>query len=766
MSTSFAVDLVFKTKGQSGIQSFEQTTKQLDQSAKRAQGSLDKAEKEVKQFGRSAKRASTDASSLLGTLKRLAVAAAGFQLGKQIAQVGIDSIEAERRIRALSGAFGEIDETSAAVDRIAKKFGLTEREANKAFSQIYARLRPIGIELGDIESAFNGFNTAARLSGTSAQEASAAWLQLSQALGSGVLRGEELNSVFEQTPTVVQAIAKEMNAPIGQIRQLAQDGKITSDIVLRALKRLETEGVNQLAEAMNGPRQKFKDFSNSVETLSNALATTVLPDLSDSISEVGETILLLEGPIKFVSGLLKTALSEVNQLIREITKAPAAAAAADLRRGGTGQNLVNAFTFRDPNEGLKQLFGEQGLKDLKAKAEKYAKLRNQTVKEVFSDLALDRLNALDGDGYIKSVDNSIKPQTRLDKTTKTGGGAASKVTSELDKQRKELERQFEAGEAIKRARENELMLLSAATDLDKKRVQNAIDLDNKIRDIYANAAPAQQKELIAGELRLAQLKDQKLLMEAMGTDFGQWASDKLPQANQELTETQQLLKGSYDIIAGQLQGAIQGLIKGTSDWGDVLSNILSQLGGMFLQAGFNGLGTALKIPGYANGGRPQIGQVSLVGERGPELFVPDTPGTVLSNDESFAAARSALSGGGSGSDADDEAAAALGIAGGDSVASSKAARAAAFELARVAMVGSTQTRSAATAEAKQEQQMQELMSQPSESLVKFETFRVGALDVVSREEAIKIGQQSAQQARAMTLSDLRNKPATRKRAGV
>ena len=118
-----------------------------------------------------------------------------------------------------------------------------------------------------------------------------------------MLRGEELNSVFEQTPTVVQAIAKEMGVPIGAIRDLAKEGKITSDIVLRALKRLETEGADQLAESLKGPRQQFKNFSNSVETLSNALATTVLPDLSSAISDIGETILLLEGPIKFISGL-------------------------------------------------------------------------------------------------------------------------------------------------------------------------------------------------------------------------------------------------------------------------------------------------------------------------------------------------------------------------------------------------------------------------------------------------------------------------------
>ena len=428
-----AVDIVVKVAGGQKLKQLDTALKGTAANAVKASSGLDRSAVSAKKAGQAASQAQGGFKRLASAVKGAAVAIAGFQIGKQIAQVGIDSIEAERRLNALAGTFGEVQAAQQAATKIADKFGLSQREAAKGFAQIYARLRPIGISLADIESAYAGFETSARLSGASAQESSAAFLQLSQALGSGVLRGEELNSVFEQTPGVVKAIADEMNVPIGKIRELAKEGEITSDIVLRALKRLEREGVAGLATAMNGPRQKFKDFSNSVEKLSNALATTVLPDLADAISEVGDAILLLEGPIKFISGLLKNALSEVNQLIREITKAPAAAAAADLRRGGTGQNLVNALTFRDPNEGLKQLFGEEGLKDLKRQAEDYAKLRNQSVKEVFSALALDRLNALDGDGYIKSVDNTLKPTTKLDRDkdkvkTKTGGvGRESKV---------------------------------------------------------------------------------------------------------------------------------------------------------------------------------------------------------------------------------------------------------------------------------------------------------------------------------------------------
>lgn len=73
------------------------------------------------------------------------------------------------------------------------------------------------------------------IAGTSQEGISAAMLQLTQAMGSGVLRGEELNSVFEQAPTIIQSIADYLDVPIGQIRNMASEGRITADIVKNAM---------------------------------------------------------------------------------------------------------------------------------------------------------------------------------------------------------------------------------------------------------------------------------------------------------------------------------------------------------------------------------------------------------------------------------------------------------------------------------------------------------------------------------------------------
>lgn len=87
------------------------------------------------------------------------------------------------------------------------------------------------------------------IAGASQQEMASASLQLTQALGSGVLRGEELNAVFEAAPNVIQAIADYMNVPIGKIREMASEGEISASIVKKALLST-TDEINAQFDSM------------------------------------------------------------------------------------------------------------------------------------------------------------------------------------------------------------------------------------------------------------------------------------------------------------------------------------------------------------------------------------------------------------------------------------------------------------------------------------------------------------------------------------
>lgn len=118
-------------------------------------------------------------------------------------------------------------------------------------------------------------NQAVKLSFTSQAAGDAALNQLGQALASGVLRGEELNSVMEQTPRLAQAIADGLKVPIGQLRAMAKEGKLTTDVVIKALQSQATVLSDEYARMPLTIRDAFTQIRNSfVDYVGNADAAT------------------------------------------------------------------------------------------------------------------------------------------------------------------------------------------------------------------------------------------------------------------------------------------------------------------------------------------------------------------------------------------------------------------------------------------------------------------------------------------------------------
>ncbi len=101
------------------------------------------------------------------------------------------------------------------------------------------------------------------IAGAGTSEAQNAMLQLSQALGSGVLRGDELNSIFEQAPNLIQSIADYLDVPIGQIRAMAQEGELTADVVKAAIFASADEVNAKFEEMPMTFGQVWQSFQNS-----------------------------------------------------------------------------------------------------------------------------------------------------------------------------------------------------------------------------------------------------------------------------------------------------------------------------------------------------------------------------------------------------------------------------------------------------------------------------------------------------------------------
>jgi lambda family phage tail tape measure protein len=202
---------------------------------------------------------------------------AAVGIGVLASRVGVDAETAEVRLRALTEQFGEYNQAQAAAARIADTLRISQIEAADGFSKLYGALRPTGITLKEIEDAFVGFTAAARASGATADESRFALVQLKQALGSGILQGDELRSIREQAPAVGQAIAKEMGVTIGELKKLGEQGKITTDVVIRALAKLRGEKLGQLNDQFKTSAQAIKDLQVATEDFGRTVARAFGP---------------------------------------------------------------------------------------------------------------------------------------------------------------------------------------------------------------------------------------------------------------------------------------------------------------------------------------------------------------------------------------------------------------------------------------------------------------------------------------------------------
>lgn len=178
------------------------------------------------------------ASAAEGLTRKLAALAAGY-LSLQGAQKLIGLSDTWTQTTARLDRMNDGRQTTPEVQGMIYQAAQRSRGDYQDTADMVAKLGTLaGDAFGSTEEvvAFaEQINKQFALAGTGAQGAQAAMLQLTQAMSSGVLRGEELNSVLEQAPTITQAIAKYMGVSIGELRELASEGQVTANVVKAAL---------------------------------------------------------------------------------------------------------------------------------------------------------------------------------------------------------------------------------------------------------------------------------------------------------------------------------------------------------------------------------------------------------------------------------------------------------------------------------------------------------------------------------------------------
>ncbi|MDE6935454.1 MAG: tape measure protein [Oscillospiraceae bacterium] len=217
--------------GDRAAQSAEETAG----AARKMSDSTSKAADHQNRMNRALRDGSSAANGLISRLKALAAAYVGLRSAQQLVNLSDTWTQTTARLDRMNDGRQTTPEAQDMIFHAAQRSRGDYQDTADMVSKLGTLAPDAFGSTAEVVAFAEQINKQFALAGTSAQGAQAAMLQLTQAMSSGVLRGEELNSVLEQAPTITQAIAKYMGVTIGELRELASEGQVTAQVVKAAL---------------------------------------------------------------------------------------------------------------------------------------------------------------------------------------------------------------------------------------------------------------------------------------------------------------------------------------------------------------------------------------------------------------------------------------------------------------------------------------------------------------------------------------------------
>ncbi|WP_417630965.1 tape measure protein [Acinetobacter baumannii] len=214
---------------------------------------------------------------------------AGYMAGLVTVSAAISKMDTytglQNRLKLVTNNQVELNKATEDTFRIAQKTYSAWDSVLQVYQRFSDNAKTLNLTMDDTARLTETVSKAVAISGASAQAADAALVQFGQALASGTLRGEELNSVMEQTPALAKAIAQGMGITVGELRSVAAEGKITSQEIVKALRNVEKDvdalfaktdiTIGQSLTLLNNEITKFVGESGKGSGAAQVLAGTI-----------------------------------------------------------------------------------------------------------------------------------------------------------------------------------------------------------------------------------------------------------------------------------------------------------------------------------------------------------------------------------------------------------------------------------------------------------------------------------------------------------
>lgn len=243
-----------------------------------AQAAIQKTQEELEEYAKQMDKANRKANKHGDIWDRIKGSMAGIAVGAAIKE----TIALADKTTTTNARLSLIVDDGGSVEALNDKIFASAQRSRASYQTTADAVSKMGIMAADAFSVDNKLNTDElirftelinkqfTIAGTDQAGQDAAMLQLTQAMASGVLRGEELNSIFEQAPTIIQTIADHLNVPVGSIRSMAEEGKLTADVVKTAM----LASADQIDERFKSMPMTFAQVWTNIQ---NILLQTFMP---------------------------------------------------------------------------------------------------------------------------------------------------------------------------------------------------------------------------------------------------------------------------------------------------------------------------------------------------------------------------------------------------------------------------------------------------------------------------------------------------------
>ncbi|MBR0683257.1 tape measure protein [Roseomonas eburnea] len=616
------------------------------------------------------------------SLELLDVAVRGIQLAgvavaaRALVQAGDALTQSLSRLQNATGSVERASSVYEALYRNALSTGVAVSESVDAFQRFSIAAREIGATSDQVVRLVTGLQRVAIVSGASTSEISSATLQLAQALASGVLQGDELRSILEAMPLLAEGLARELGVSIGELRKLGSEGKLTAERVFPALLRATERLGAELDKAPLSLGRAFGQLTASTENflgqldraigLSNALARA-LSAAARAVDGVRQGAGLLSEEERF-AGMRRQAEALAAQIARiESENDGRPSLTAPTRRGSIRPGLVGAAEQQagvDRAARLEELRrqytelqaeitrGEQAAGERQrseqesaaaAAAEARRRRATQDVQELTRDLddrfrinreyeeRVRRLREAEAAGGVTAAERTrletlalqerdealrrLEPRVAAVRRASTEGAReAREAERELNELLRERERLIQQNETAYERYQRRLANLSSLMERAERAGRAVPD------ETIQREAVAAMEELERAERRVEEGASRTSdVVRELGLTFSSAFEDAIVKGEKFSSVLEGLLQDITRILARKVI---------TEPLGNAVSAGLSSMGaGSWLDS----IGAAIGGLFRAEGGPVAAGQPYVVGERGPEWFVPRQAGTVLPN---------------------------------------------------------------------------------------------------------------------------------------